>query len=236
MAAKQRDSQDVSGAGAEVSRTHDARRRAPDEDTILRVAAELFQSKGYRATTMDDLAEALDISKPTLYVHARSKGDILVRITDQFVEEADRRLTVALNQSEDPEWIGVLLRSWVEIAVSMRMHLYAYLNLRQELPPEAAERYRAWSKRTDARLKKAIARNQAQGRLRADVDPAVITYALLALSNWTARWFDEQGRLSLEEVVDGYMTTLVEGLQPSRPRRRTTGRRRAAPRAIGDRD
>jgi AcrR family transcriptional regulator len=199
----------------ETARLSDARRRAPDEDTILRVAAEMFASKGYTATTMDGLAEALNITKPTLYVHGRSKSDILVRLVDRFVDEAERRLNVALAEGDDEQWIGRLLRLWVELSVTMRPHQHAFLNLRHEFPPDALARYNAWARRADRRIRATIARNQAAGQVRPDLDPDVIGYTVLALCNWTARWFNERGRLSIDQVVDGYMVTLIEGLKPT---------------------
>ena len=201
-------------AATEQSDRRDARRRAPEEPTILRVAAVLFTTRGYRATTMDDLSEALEITKPTLYVHGRSKRDILERIIDSFVDEADRRLTEALDGSAGEGWIPVLIRSWVELAVAMRPHMFAYLNLRNEVSSDADARYNAWSESVDERVRVAVARDQARGTLRGDIDPTIIAYQLLALGNWTARWFREDGRLSLEEIIDGYMLTLNGGLGP----------------------
>lgn len=44
-----------------------ARSRATDNETLLRAAAEVFESKGYSNATIDDIAEAAGISRPTVY-------------------------------------------------------------------------------------------------------------------------------------------------------------------------
>jgi AcrR family transcriptional regulator len=199
---------------ADGSPGRDARRRVPEEPTILRTAAVLFTSRGYRATSMDDLAAALDITKPSLYAYFRNKSAILEQIIDSFVTEADERLTAALDRTGE-DWMPALIRSWVELAITMRPHMFAYLNLRNEVSAEADARYDSWSERVDARVRDAVRHDQSRGRVRDDIDPTIIAYQILALANWTTRWYREDGRLTLDEVVDGYLLTLHGGLSPS---------------------
>jgi hypothetical protein len=93
--------------------------------------------------------------------------------------------------------------------------MFAYLNLRNEVSAEADARYDIWSERVDARVRDAVRHDQSRGRVRDDIDPTIIAYQILALANWTARWYREDGRLTLDEVVDGYLLTLSGGLSPS---------------------
>jgi AcrR family transcriptional regulator len=46
------------------------------KDEVIRVAARLFAAKGYHATTLDEIAEELGVTKPALYYYVASKGDI----------------------------------------------------------------------------------------------------------------------------------------------------------------
>ncbi len=50
------------------------------EDAILDAAIELLRTKGYNALTLEDITDAIGISRPTLYQHFKSKEDVFVHI------------------------------------------------------------------------------------------------------------------------------------------------------------
>ncbi len=62
------------------------------EQEILCAAGQLIAEHGYAALTMDDLAEAVGISKPTLYQHFKSKDDLLKRVVVQTLERLEEYL------------------------------------------------------------------------------------------------------------------------------------------------
>lgn len=181
---------------------------------ILRAAAELFARKGYRATSMQQVAEELQISKPTLYVHARSKAALLEGIIDELLAESERRLQEALALTNGAEWIHALMKSWVEHSLEMAPHFHAYLTDRRELPPDVEDRYRRWSRSVDDRIAAKVAQQQSEGALTTPVDPAIVAHAVIGLTNWTSRWFAPDGRWSVDDVVDGYWAMLQPGLDP----------------------
>jgi AcrR family transcriptional regulator len=187
---------------------------------ILRVAAELFARDGYRATSMQSIAEELGIAKPTLYVHGRSKEALLEGIMDAFVERSEKVLARALAVTDEADWMRELLKGWLEHSLAMAPHLDAYLTERREVSREADERYRRWSKSVDDRITANVARQQPQGVLRDGIDTTIVTYTLIALTNWTVRWYTPDGRLSLDEVIDGYWGILWRGLAPCPPETR----------------
>ena len=190
------------------------RKRSPDRETLLRIAAELFARRGYRATTMQGLADELEIAKPTLYVHGRSKASILEGIIDVFLEDAETALCAALENRADPAWIRRLLTSWLENSIRMRPHQHAYDMFRNELPTDVNQRYRRWERSAASRIEMAVADNQATGSLRADLDPEMVTFTVLSLTNWASRWFRDIGPLSVDDVVDRYWQVLWKGLAP----------------------
>jgi TetR/AcrR family transcriptional regulator, cholesterol catabolism regulator len=199
--------------------TPNVRSRVPDRAAILRAAAELFARNGYRATTMDEIAEEVRIAKPTLYVHMRSKPAILEGIVDELISGSEERLEAALAMSGGTEWIRVLLKVWLEHSLEMAPHLHAYLSDRRELDATAQDRFRKWSKSVDHRITAKVAEQQRAGELRDDVDPSIVAYALIALVNWTPRWFTEEGDRTVDGVVDDYWSLLSHGLDlnPSAP-------------------
>ena len=60
--------------------------RAIKRDAVLRTAAQIFNEKGFHATSLDEVAERLQISKPTLYYYVKNKDDILFQCVNRGLE------------------------------------------------------------------------------------------------------------------------------------------------------
>src|SRR5262249_60340945 len=90
-----------------------ARRREIDE-----VASELFPGNGYAATSVRDIARALDIQGPSLYAHVASKEDVLWSIVDHaataFEGAADSALADA-NPDDPVDRLAALVEAHVEV-------------------------------------------------------------------------------------------------------------------------
>jgi AcrR family transcriptional regulator len=162
---------------------------------------------------MQDLAEHLGITKPTLYQHAGSKGDILVGIIDAFTEEAGRRLDDALQAGPDRlDWLPRLIENWLSLAGEMRPHLRIWDGEQKELGQADREQLRRWSQGIEARVREAVSVSQASGLMRDDLPASAIALALLSLMNWTARSLPARGDLSSSEIVASYTSIVLTGV------------------------
>jgi AcrR family transcriptional regulator len=96
--------------------TLDSTRRAGGDTRteIQHVARELFTSKGYEATSMREIAEALGIKKASLYYHFTGKEDILRSLVEQRGTEAEDLLEWITRQPQEPELIRTAVLRWVE--------------------------------------------------------------------------------------------------------------------------
>src|SRR5437879_12540606 len=70
---------------------------------ILRTAARLFQQRGYDATSMDDVAAALKLSKGGLYHHFQSKDEILFEIMNHAMDITEERVLNAARRVANPD-------------------------------------------------------------------------------------------------------------------------------------
>ena len=70
---------------------------------ILRTAARLFQQRGYDATSMNDVAAALKLSKGGLYHHFQSKDEILYEIMNHAMEITQDRVLNPVRSIANPE-------------------------------------------------------------------------------------------------------------------------------------
>src|SRR6202166_4906362 len=87
----------------EAAIDHRQEPRQEPRQEILRTAARLFQQQGYDATSMNDVAAALKLSKGGLYHHFQSKDEILFHIMSHAMDITEARVINAVRQVEDPE-------------------------------------------------------------------------------------------------------------------------------------
>ena len=185
----------------------ETRRQQIDE-----AASSLFRARGYPATSVRDIARALDLQGPSLYAHVASKEDVLwsiaQRAADRFAEvqrqadlpgpPADRlRALVAAH-------VGVVTAEQAQAAVFL--HEWRFLG---------AERRAEMAGRRDAyehTVRGLIAEGVAAGVFR-PVDPVVAAAALLAALNGVAGWYDPAGRHSAAHVAEAIADLFLAGLE-----------------------
>lgn len=76
--------------------------KKPEErrSQIIDAARRLFQSKSYEKTTMQDVMEALDIAKGTIYHYFKSKEALLEAVVEEIVEETIEKMKALLSQTK----------------------------------------------------------------------------------------------------------------------------------------
>jgi TetR/AcrR family transcriptional regulator, cholesterol catabolism regulator len=198
----------------------DRRLRAPDRDTIFNVAAGLFERRGYRATTMQDLADQLNISKATLYAHAGSKRDVLVGVIEQWTHHLERDLDEALRRPDPVERVRILLRLWTQSSVDMKSHrtVFDLCASDHELPPDVSARYRDWEGSLQERLHALVELAQRLGVVRAAVNPTVAAVNLVGAPHWAADRLVEPGLMDVPTAVEQILDVMLHGLfDPAAP-------------------
>jgi TetR/AcrR family transcriptional regulator, cholesterol catabolism regulator len=115
---------------------------------ILRIAARLFQQRGYDATSMNDVAAALRLSKGGLYHHFQSKDEILYEIMNHAMEITQERVLKPVRGIADPgERLRMLIRLHIEVVLSPRdREITVMLHENHPLPPSLRKRINARKK------------------------------------------------------------------------------------------
>lgn len=190
----------------------DAPRRRQIED----VASALFRASGYSATSVRDIARALDMQGASLYSHMTSKEDVLWSIVDRaasaFEQAAERALEAA--PARDPRArVTALVRAHVGVIARDPGQASVFVAEWRHL---AGDRRAAILDRRDAyeaRLRSLLVDGMAAGEF-ALADPAIAATFLLSALNGVATWYREDGRMSADQLADQYadlaLRTLTE--------------------------
>jgi AcrR family transcriptional regulator len=186
-----------------------ARRREIDE-----VASELFHANGYAATSVRDIARALDMQGASLYAHVASKEDLLWAIVDRAAtefEKATDRATAETPSADAVERLAALVEAHVEVVTADPERSSVFVTEWRHL---SADRRAAIALRRDAyetRFRETIDDGVSVGAFRA-TDPAIAATFVLTALNGIATWFRPDGRLSPDRIADHYVELALRSL------------------------
>ena len=196
-------------------------------DQILRTAADLFRERGYRATTLDDIAARLGMSKASLYTYFHAKEEMLAAISRQTIAAFTRELSLVLRSDLAPEdKLRRVVRDHVRFVIANRSFLTVFFSEEANLPPRLARALAAQKDRYDKGVESIVIDGARRGVFR-DVPPRLVVFGLLGMLNWLYKWYDPRGRWGAEEISAGFLSLVEGGLLRRRSGGPALGRRLA---------
>jgi AcrR family transcriptional regulator len=180
---------------------------------IIQAAAQIFRHKGYHGTSMQDIADNVQLQKASLYHHVSSKQEILLSILDQALEGLiDDLEQIVSSQLPADQKLRKAIQSYIEHMMK-DADLAAVLLLEyRSLEPEQRQNHVARRDRYESLWRQILTEGVSTGVFR-ELDISVSTFALLGVQNWTITWFQENGRLSATELADLYCDLFLSGIR-----------------------
>ncbi|MPZ37559.1 MAG: TetR family transcriptional regulator [Rhizobiales bacterium] len=162
-----------------------ARPREFNTDTALDRAMEMFWSKGYEATTLDDLCEVTGLSRSSLYATFGSKRSLLLRSVDRYVEKRNPRIAEILARPLPiRDAFAALARQFIDQIIAGPGRRGCFLgNCAAELPRSdraALARVRHGLESTEATFRQALAQARTCGELPSGTDVDTLARFLMA--------------------------------------------------------
>jgi AcrR family transcriptional regulator len=196
-------------------------------DEIVAAAAKVFQTKGYHAASVQDIADAVGILKGSLYHHFKSKEDLLYLIVKEPLARMYEGMTeIAASDVPAGEKIRRAILAHLEGFDRHYPHLFVYLREREEMKRRFREQFNLSPKQYERCWQQILREGVKSGEFRSDLDVPVVSYGLLGMLNWLHRWYDPRGRLSVREVADQLSALALAGLAAPTPRTRSSRKRR----------
>jgi TetR/AcrR family transcriptional regulator, cholesterol catabolism regulator len=189
------------------------KRTSARTEHVVAVAKRMFRRKGFRQATMDDLGRALGILKGSLYHHIDSKEALLYRIiseTGQAVRgraEAIRRLEVSIAERLHAAIVSHV-RFFGDDPDGMALFLDESANLKQR---NRAEVRRIMREYEDVYIS-LIREGMKAGVFRTVVDPKIVVYGILGMTNGLRSWYDPRGPVPLEDIGEAFADLVLKGL------------------------
>ena len=194
----------------------DSRRRrdhAVKREAVVRAAARAFNERGFHNTSLDDIAAALGVSKPTVYYYVESKEHLLFECFLAGLEgirEGFRRAEKSGLPGRDR--LAAVIRHYAQAVASE----FGWCMVRaedQDLGPELRGRIRALKSEIDQGIRRLVAEGIRDGSI-APCDPKMTAFAVAGALNWIAQWYRGNQPMSSVEIADAFVGIFERGLLP----------------------
>lgn len=195
--------------GSEVSSSRQAE--------IVAAAIALFQEKGYHATSMQDIANAVGLQKGSLYHYITGKQDLLAMIYQGVISQYNNRLS-EIRQLPLPagQRIEMAIRQHIRIIAEHLGMLTIFLRESYALSPGQRALVQAEISRYNQMFEELYAEGVQSGEVR-DLDPKLVTRTVLGACNWLYRWYRPDGKRSIDELADFMVDVLLNGIRVGPP-------------------
>jgi AcrR family transcriptional regulator len=185
---------------------------------ILRTAARLFQERGYDATSMNDVAAALKLSKGGLYHHFQSKDEILFHIMSHAMDITEERVINVVRRVDGASVAGIeerlrtLIRLHIQVVISPEdREITVMLHENHPLPPALRRKINGRKKDYLHFVEHLVADVQRARNSPSPVTPRAAAFALVGMINWIYQWYKPDGPLTGDAIVRQYTDIFFHG-------------------------
>src|SRR5512141_1309633 len=184
----------------------------PRRQQIEDAASTLFRERGYAATSVRDIAHALDMQGGSLYAHVASKEDMLwaivVRAADRFNAEVG---PIAASDRTAARKLRKMIRAHVAVVTSAQKDAAVFLDEWRFLSEERRAQIAARRDDYEGLFRRAIAEGVTSGEF-GRVDPALTAMVILSALNGIATWYRPEGNLTPAAIADRHADLFLRSL------------------------
>lgn len=180
---------------------------------VIDTAVRIFHQKGYRAATLDDVANELGLSKPALYHYVSSKENLLSQIYIQAMERFFSSVYEIPSMELSPvEKMRVFMRRHLKTVVIDNLAIFSvFFSEENQLPFEDFQRITEEKKKFTGVVEKIIREGIDKGYFQ-PLNPKLTAYAIIGMCNWLYRWYKPGTSLfSPDEIADQFISLLENG-------------------------
>ena len=185
---------------------------------VYRTAAAIILQKGYDATSVSDIANALGITKAGLYHYIHGKTQLLFDIMQYGLDELEREVAKPAMKIGDAEArLRFMIGTHARIVTRGHGAVTILVDEARALTPAQNRQITRRKRKYFDFLRATLGELKSGGKLR-DVDITVAAFGLLGVINWVSRWYQPGGELDEKQIAEQIIDIAFNGL--TRPGRR----------------
>jgi TetR/AcrR family transcriptional regulator, cholesterol catabolism regulator len=169
---------------------------------ILEVSVEIFSERGYRATGLRDIAERVGLRQPSLYYYFSSKELILIELYEQVMEDSIEAVSSVVEKGLEPEVaFREVLEERIRYMCQNKRLVRIFFEEEAELPPQLTKKLRRRQREYEDMYVSLLEEGRKKGRFKFNTTPRITVYTILGAVNWSYRWYNPGGSLSVEVLA-----------------------------------
>ena len=180
-------------------------------DAVLHVAAQMFNERGFHATSLDDIAARLNVTKPTLYYYVKNKDAILLACVkkglDMTLEGIDASRAAGGNAIDQ---LRACMRTYAEV-VTQPFGMCLIRVGDEEVPEPSRTELRRLKSEIDHAFRRLVEQGVQEGVL-APCDPKMAAFVVAGGLSWIGRWYQPQGAYSADQIIEQCTQLLLQGV------------------------
>lgn len=182
--------------------------------TVLEAAALLFAERGFGGTSLQDIANALGISRPALYYYFRSKEDILASLVDEVTVFSGHQATELASKADfnPSDKLRQMVFQHAKLLLDHRVEFRVVDRTENDLPASTRRTHDQAKRTLLENFSRTITRGVELGHFR-PVDPIITAFSIIGMCSWSAWWFSPDGRVSAKDVAQSMADFAVNGLR-----------------------
>ena len=180
-------------------------------DAVLHVAAQMFNERGFHATSLDDIAARLNVTKPTLYYYVKNKDAILLACVkkglDMTLEGIDASRAAGGNAIDQ---LRACMRTYAEV-VTQPFGMCLIRVGDEEVPEPSRTELRRLKSEIDHAFRRLVEQGVQEGVL-APCDPKMAAFVIAGGLSWIGRWYQPQGAYTADQIIEQCTQLLLQGV------------------------
>lgn len=182
---------------------------------ILKESIDLFNKKGFSKTSIQDIVDAIGVTKGTFYYYFKSKQELLMDIHLTYIKDLLKEQKVIIND-EYISYKEKMNKLIYLIVKDMREHGKTAKVFNREvrhLDEKQLKLVNSHRKEFRLKLQKLIEEGIAIGEFRDDLRSDIMIFGILGIVNHSYHWYNPDGEVSEEELVNIYMDMILNGIK-----------------------
>ncbi|MEJ2863611.1 TetR/AcrR family transcriptional regulator [Actinomycetospora flava] len=182
------------------------------QDELTRTATRLFQARGIRAVSLQDIADEVGVTKAALYHYFANRDDLLRHVFGDWIKRDIAKLdaVTSIPGSARERLHGYVRHHIACLTESIELYSVSFSS-EAELPPEVRSEFRKFKRESDLVVQDIIREGVRNGEF-VDSDEHTTVFAIDGMCNWLWKWYKASGPMSPDQIADQFADLILYGL------------------------
>jgi TetR/AcrR family transcriptional regulator, cholesterol catabolism regulator len=189
--------------------------RTTEQDRLAEIydaAARIICDKGFHAMSMNDIAQAVGMTKAGIYHYIEGKQDMLFAIMNFGMDLLDDGVIAPASSIEDPERrLRTIIHNHAQLITRGSNSITVLVDELAGLSSSQRKKIKQRKRVYFDFIRDTLEGLRAEGKLK-DVDTTVASFGILGMLLWVSRWFRPEGKLSSEQIAEEILKVAVGGI------------------------